>query len=198
MSLYNADFTAIIEEVRDWRMQENIDISLYTFYVYYVLTTTREEVSVIFPLKWKLGKVLFFLMRYSSFVYMAIHLLKDFRTYIVISPQSCKVMALVYDVSYWLAVLPCDITLGLSLGALLQVRELYLAAIVLLCVASSFVGAIFDTISDAQYPAVTIGELDLALGYPCTLASREELLKVTIEGIAPDIRRYADFAGTVG
>ncbi|TEB28658.1 hypothetical protein FA13DRAFT_1735494 [Coprinellus micaceus] len=44
-----------------------------------------EEVSVIVPLKWNLGKILYVIIRYGTLGYIALQLSRDYRTYLAIT-----------------------------------------------------------------------------------------------------------------
>ncbi|KAJ3545572.1 hypothetical protein NMY22_g2378 [Coprinellus aureogranulatus] len=103
MGFTEAEIQAVAEFVRMARMQEvrwptprrvaiqadfllqYIAIPLLAFYVYYVLLTISEEVSIIFPQKWSRGKVLFLIIRYGTCVFIAVQLSREYRNYFFIS-----------------------------------------------------------------------------------------------------------------
>ncbi|KAJ3528489.1 hypothetical protein NMY22_g9388 [Coprinellus aureogranulatus] len=164
--------------------------------VYYMLTTIREEVSVIYAQKWNLGKILFLVVRYGICIDIALELTANYRNYYVISPKNCKVILVAYDVAYRLAILACDISLGLCLSALLQARQLYLCLIMLLCVGPSIVRFIFQVVSDIQLPVESISSFDEELGYPCYCPSTDDYIASTVTGLGLGTRAYVQFATT--
>ncbi|KAJ3546292.1 hypothetical protein NMY22_g2114 [Coprinellus aureogranulatus] len=196
MSLSQEELKGLADAVFMWRLQECIYISFYAFYAYYILTTLNEEVSIMLPQKWNHGKVLFLVIRYGTCVFVALQLSRDFRNYFEISLGGCKGLLIAYDVSYRLASLACDVSLGLCLSALLQVGRGYMAFITLLSAVPSLVGFAFGLISDIQYPAEPVSALDEELGYPCYVPSSEQWTDLTAYGLGRNIRRYIYFATT--
>ncbi|KAJ3533794.1 hypothetical protein NMY22_g7189 [Coprinellus aureogranulatus] len=213
MSLSQEELKGLADAVFMWRLQECIYISFYAFYAYYILTTLDEEISIMLPQKWNHGKVLFLVIRYGTCVFVALQLSRDFRNYFEISLVGCKGLLIAYDgmgpraliihldyniysVSYRLASLACDVSLGLCLSALLQVGRGYMAFITLLSAVPSLVGFAFGLISDIQYPAEPVSALDEELGYPCYVPSSEQWTELTAYGLGRNIRRYIYFATT--
>ncbi|TEB36896.1 hypothetical protein FA13DRAFT_1727271 [Coprinellus micaceus] len=183
---------ALSEAVAQWRMQENICISFYTFYIYYILTTLKEEVAITFPQKWNFGKALSVLIRYGMCVFITLQLTRNFRNYYPISPIGCKVLWIIYDFAHWFVHLACDVSLGLCLAALLRARWLYIIPLLLICVTPSCLGLAFNVVGNIQYPADPITSLDAELGYPCYVPSDGAVLTF----VARDTRAYVSLATT--
>ncbi|KAJ3529340.1 hypothetical protein NMY22_g9040 [Coprinellus aureogranulatus] len=198
MSLSDKQVQALADAVATWQMQE----------VYYVLTTLDEEVAIILPQKLNRGKMLFFFIRYGTLVFIALQLSRDYQNYLVVSPMTCKVLFVFKDVVPAMvssAAAPRDkmqsrstAALALCLGALLQVKGLFLSGILVLSMGPRIVTLIFTIVSEIQYPAQTVSNLDTELGYPCYMPSTEQWLKLTISETGLDIRTYIHFATTAG
>ncbi|KAF6746578.1 hypothetical protein DFP72DRAFT_634607 [Ephemerocybe angulata] len=63
---------------------------IYTAYVYHYLTTLAEEVTAIWPQKWRAGKILFLVTRYTLIIFTAISILVGNRVGVVLPPKSCE------------------------------------------------------------------------------------------------------------
>ncbi|KAJ3528650.1 hypothetical protein NMY22_g9322 [Coprinellus aureogranulatus] len=217
MDLSDEQILALADAVAMWRVQEvglsscskivaqcmtlvqavnQSSVPFYAFYVYYVLTTLDEEVAITFPQKWNRGKMLLFIIRYGTVVFIAFELSRNYRDYLVVSPSTCKGWLIAYDALFYLVAVSCDAVLALCLGALLQVNQLYLLAIFILSIGPRIIGGIFSVVSDIQYPAEPVSDLDREMGYPCYLPSNEIWVESTIWGNGRDIRSYVNFAGT--
>ncbi|KAJ3541289.1 hypothetical protein NMY22_g3942 [Coprinellus aureogranulatus] len=172
---------------------EDARISFTTLYVYYVLTTVDEEVSVIYPQKWRQGKVLFMFIRYAPFINIALKLVRDYRNYYTISAWACKVLK-AYEVPYLLTtLLSCAVAFGFCLSA----NKIVTILIVILAAGNNLVAFVFALISLPQYPVGAPSALLVALGYPCYIPSSAEVAQATILDLGLDIRCYVAFATAI-
>ncbi|TEB36900.1 hypothetical protein FA13DRAFT_1810450 [Coprinellus micaceus] len=108
LSMANLEGLELVEIMDAVRTQEYIHISFYSLYVYYVLATLPEEITIIFPHKRNLGKGLFFVIRYGMCTYIALHFTRGYRNYYHISAQSCKALGIVQHFVYWLVDFSCS------------------------------------------------------------------------------------------
>ncbi|KAJ3528088.1 hypothetical protein NMY22_g9546 [Coprinellus aureogranulatus] len=196
MNVSEDQVRALASTVAAWRLAEYIYISFYALYIYYVLTTVEEEASVISPQKWNRGKILFLVIRYGALAQIALQLMRDNRTYLVVSPNGCKAWLIVCTVILYLFTCACDGALALCLGALLQVTKTHLLVIILLSMGIRIVGAVIDVASAVQYPAEPVSVLDKELGYPCYVPSSGDWIEMTLAGLGRDVRAYLHFATT--
>ncbi|KAJ3517718.1 hypothetical protein NMY22_g13902 [Coprinellus aureogranulatus] len=171
-------------------------VPFHALYIYYVLTSIEEEVSLILAPKWSWGKLLFIIIRHGTVVYSALQLMRDYRTYLVVSPIVCKTWMVAYNAALYLSWCACDAALGLCLGALLQVKGFYLAVILTLAMGPCVIAGIFTVVAEIQYPAEPVTEMFKELGYPCYAPSPEQWLKLTLSGLGADVRAYLNFATT--
>ncbi|KAJ3547143.1 hypothetical protein NMY22_g1761 [Coprinellus aureogranulatus] len=91
MGLSVEQVRALADAVARWRMQEVVyheyvyldeavsvidqrPVPFYALYVYYVLLSLDEEVSVIFPHRWNRGKMLFVVIRYGTLAFLTLDL----------------------------------------------------------------------------------------------------------------------------
>ncbi|TEB28620.1 hypothetical protein FA13DRAFT_1815723 [Coprinellus micaceus] len=190
------EIQALTDAVAMWRTQEYMYISFYCSYVYYILTTMAEEVSIIIPQGWSRGKTLYTIIRYGTVVFIVLHLSRDFRNYFSISPNACKMLVITFDVALYVVTLTCDFSLALCLSALLQAKPVYLAGIVILSCGIPFVNAIFTLVSEIQYPAEPASPLDRELGYICYIISAESAVAKTAVYLGRDIRSYVGLVAT--
>ncbi|KAJ3546845.1 hypothetical protein NMY22_g1888 [Coprinellus aureogranulatus] len=86
--------------------------------------------------------------------------------------------------------------LALCLGALLQVKGLYLFGIMLVSLCPRIVNAIFSFIADAQYPAEPVSGIFKELGYPCYILATEKRVGSSASGYGLGIRSYVNVATT--
>ncbi|TEB28588.1 hypothetical protein FA13DRAFT_1735429 [Coprinellus micaceus] len=196
MTMSPEQIQALSDAVAMWRLQECIYIAFYCLYVYYVLTTMAEEVSIIFPQRWNRGKMLYTIIRYGTIVLIALQFSRDYRNYFSISPMACKILATTYDAIRYAAYLACDFSLALCLSALLQVKSMYLVGIVTLSCGIPFVNAIISIVSGFQYPAERVSLLDAELGYPCYFPSSGSWTEKTVRYSGRDIRSYVNLVAT--
>ncbi|TEB28622.1 hypothetical protein FA13DRAFT_1815724 [Coprinellus micaceus] len=167
MAMSAEQIQALASAVASWRMQEYIYIHLYCSYVYYVLSTVIEEVSIILPQRWNRGKMLYSIIRNGTLVFIALQLGRDYRNYFAISPKACKITLITADIVLYTVGLTCDFSLALCLSALLQAETIYLVTIVILSCGVPLASAVTRVVSSIQYPAEPVSLLDVELGYPC-------------------------------
>ncbi|TEB28641.1 hypothetical protein FA13DRAFT_1793808 [Coprinellus micaceus] len=197
MSLSATQIQALADTVTIWRMQEYIYIAFYCFYVYYVLTTIDEEVSVILPQKWNRGKMLYMIIRHAEVLYIAVQLTAEYRNYFSIPLASCKVMLFMYKFLDLLVTTTCDFSLGLCLSALLQGRKLSVMVTLSLSCALPIVDAIFILVAIVQFRPEPIYGLPAELGYPCPYASPAQWAEQTIAYVGREIRGYLTLCTTI-
>ncbi|KAJ3546317.1 hypothetical protein NMY22_g2107 [Coprinellus aureogranulatus] len=164
--------------------------------VYHIFTTLSEEVAVMFPQKWNRGRSLFTFIRYGMPVYMAMHLLRDFKNYFILNPLGCKALIIMENGLLYLIFLVCNASLGLCLGALLRVERLGLLIIMLLCTVMPLVELIFTVIGDAEYPAEPLSSFDIELGYPCYALPTNAMMERTVVLLGYDVCAYVELATT--
>ncbi|KAJ3542604.1 hypothetical protein NMY22_g3447 [Coprinellus aureogranulatus] len=182
--------------------------------IYYVVTTIDEEVGLVSPQRWSRGKILFVIIRNGTVMFIALEFLRNYRTYVVLSPKNCKVLEIVHGVALYLSKGACDgkqlespfkidtkgsisqASLALCLGALIQAKGIYLFSIMVLAMGPAIVGTVFGLVPLVQYPAEPVSKLEEELGYPCYAFSNERWHKSTIAGLGSDSRRYFYFAAT--
>ncbi|KAF6764596.1 hypothetical protein DFP72DRAFT_1059564 [Ephemerocybe angulata] len=160
-----------LKEVTDY-----LSISLRTEYVYRSqrirdLTTMDDEVSMIWPRKWQVGKILFLLTRYTPMLLIASTILNGYKINIVFPPQVCSGLWLTGQVSFTITSWSSDIALLLCLYALLGSKRRYLA-VLLATHTGLFLGTLLQEIGwmrEGSY-ALPISPTDQDLGYSCTWA----------------------------
>ncbi|TEB21346.1 hypothetical protein FA13DRAFT_1800006 [Coprinellus micaceus] len=170
-------------------------VASYCLYVYYVLTTTAEEVSIIFPQRWSRGKLLYATIRYRTLLQIALQFSRDYRNYFSISPMSCKALHIIFTAIGDLAYLACDFSLSLCLSALLQAKPMYLIGIVLLSCGIPFANALFNLVAQFQYPPEPVSLINVELGYPCYMLSEEGWEK-TMLNAGRNVRAYVNLVST--
>ncbi|TEB36887.1 hypothetical protein FA13DRAFT_1089666 [Coprinellus micaceus] len=204
---------SLADAVATWRLQEGIQLSFYTLYVYYYATTLDEEVASVHPQKWRLGKILFMTLRYLTFVIILLDLIKNYRTYLVISPTGCKVLLVMYQILRRLVSIAADVSVGLVLCALLGAKKWTFIIIMFFCTVPPVVNLLFNAIGFIQVPgemcsvlyrpelikrpflASPIGRLDIYLGYPCYLVDPKDFA-VTKGNLGIEARSYIGFVRT--
>ncbi|TEB28571.1 hypothetical protein FA13DRAFT_1815705 [Coprinellus micaceus] len=207
---------ALTDTVAMWRMHEYTIVPSYCFYVFYVLETMPEEVSLILPQRWGRGKGLYMIMRYGTLVYIALGLSRDYRNYFSISPGSCKALLVLCQgvlfcrvivgdewaftrsgkVANGFVVLTCDFSLGLCISALLQAKLQFVIAILAISCGLSTVTVVLAVVSLSRRRAEPVSPLFVELGYPCYNIAGEEWSKQTVAGVGRSIRAYVNFAAT--
>ncbi|KAJ3530831.1 hypothetical protein NMY22_g8412 [Coprinellus aureogranulatus] len=193
MDLSKVDVEALKLSVWTWRMQEYILIPFYAFYVYYVLTTFDEEVAIIHHQRWNRGKLLFFSIRYGTVGYIALHLLRDHRTYLLIDPPGCKALLVIQNSAPYVSHLStknadAEVLPSHGIREEVAVRCGYRS----LSRRTSSGPGFLRLLHCIFVYAKPLSELDKELGYTCYGPSPRRWPTA----IGLDIRRYASFAAT--
>ncbi|KAJ3531018.1 hypothetical protein NMY22_g8327 [Coprinellus aureogranulatus] len=239
MGLSVEQVRALADAVARWRMQEVVyheyvyldeavsvidqrPVPFYALYVYYVLLSLDEEVSVIFPHRWNRGKMLFVVIRYGTLAFLTLDLTIGvgvaprgafFSSRLAIVTRLARLLRLPIIPRYICAFSPVTVrsafilfaqpglrstaALALCLGALLQVRRFYLLGIAILALGPRIIGDIFELLADIQYPAEPVSGIFKELGYPCYVPSNEQWIESqTLWGLGREIREYLTFATT--
>ncbi|TEB36984.1 hypothetical protein FA13DRAFT_1091981 [Coprinellus micaceus] len=160
------EIEALSHAVAAWRLQEYIALPLYTLYIHFCLFSMDDEVSDVMRRDGKTGKLLFFVLKYGTIFYIASRLPADYRTYFVISRETCKVLGLMNIVLLRLTALASDVAIGLCVSVLLDLRRRYLAGIMLLCSVPPTVYFFVQFIAHARIPAEPITDLRCRAGLP--------------------------------
>ncbi|KAF6741806.1 hypothetical protein DFP72DRAFT_1054672 [Ephemerocybe angulata] len=163
------DLAELSSTVSIWIAQDYISLGFYCFYGYYYLTTLGEEISTMWPQRWRTGKILFLLLRYTVIAYSILGLLNELRVQTVFSLEVCSALWMGKAVLYRIYSFASDLVLILCLHALLGAKRRYLA----LLVASLTAFTLGEIIPQAAYieqgsRASPIDPLDEGLGYACT------------------------------
>ncbi|KAF6745186.1 hypothetical protein DFP72DRAFT_1091777 [Ephemerocybe angulata] len=93
MSLTPEEIAELTDEVSLWFTQDidnerkYIAFGFYTLYLYHYLTTLGEEVSIIWPQKWRTGAILFILLRYLPICYIILAILMELRIHMDLTPK---------------------------------------------------------------------------------------------------------------
>lgn len=91
------------------------------------LTTLEEEISIIWPQKWRKGKMLFLIIRYNPFVLTLLVLIDNLRNYSVDGPGSCEAISLVRFVVTFINNVAPELVLLILLHGVLGTKRRYLA-----------------------------------------------------------------------
>ncbi|KAF6743902.1 hypothetical protein DFP72DRAFT_931052 [Ephemerocybe angulata] len=172
MSLSPEDVADLTEEISIWYMQDYIQLGFWTLYLYHYPTTLVEEVSTIWPQKWRTGKILFFLLRYTPILYLVLRILTDLRTHIDLTPKVCQGMAVACAfVIGRVTIYGAEVVILLCLHALLGARRRYLALMILIYTGSTIAAIILSSRWDSEGSrTIPRSKLDQELGYGCTWA----------------------------
>ncbi|KAF6751905.1 hypothetical protein DFP72DRAFT_467939 [Ephemerocybe angulata] len=92
-SMSEADFVRI--SVMLTTIATRLQISAYTAYISHYFETLADEVGLIWPERWMLGKVLFLLTRYSVFLRIIFELFGSFPSELPLSVETCAALSLV-------------------------------------------------------------------------------------------------------
>ncbi|KAF6757878.1 hypothetical protein DFP72DRAFT_889252 [Ephemerocybe angulata] len=169
MDLSPEDLAELSSTISIWIAQDYISLGFYCFYGYHYLTTLGEEISTMWPQRWRTGKILFLLLRYTVIAYSILGLLNELRVQTVFSLEVCSALWMGKAVLYRIYSFASDLVLILCLHALLGAKRRYLA----LLVASLTAFTLGEIIPQAAYieqgsRASPIDPLDEGLGYACT------------------------------
>ncbi|KAF6753797.1 hypothetical protein DFP72DRAFT_394037 [Ephemerocybe angulata] len=167
---------------------EYADLSIHTVYVYYYLTTLSEEVNVMWPQKWRIGKVLFLFIRYAPLFFM-VTILLNMRVYADLSPKTCTNLWLAFRTTLdFTSIIASEVALLICLFALLNARRPYVLLLVAIYTGMTL-GASIPSLRYDERVAQTLPLTDLEhdLGYACTWAGVSD----------PDLRLANKKAGYV-
>ncbi|KAF6756060.1 hypothetical protein DFP72DRAFT_1066885 [Ephemerocybe angulata] len=171
MSLTPEEIAELTDEVSLWFTQDYISLGFWTFYFHQYLTTLGEEVSTIWPQKWRTGKILFLLLRYIPICYIILAIFVQLRVHMELGPKVCQRVYIAEALEELVFIGQKVIVILLCLHALLGARRWYLALLILiytgLTIAPSIVGNWWDVEGSRTTP---LSELDRELGYGCTWA----------------------------
>ncbi|TEB28643.1 hypothetical protein FA13DRAFT_1793810 [Coprinellus micaceus] len=199
MSLSPESVLALQKDVLWWRMQDYGELSFFVLYLYHAFTTIDEEISVIHPQRWNRGKMLYMVIRYGMLLYIVLKFSRDFKSYLPISPETCKGLVVANNIAYAIVYLACNFLLGLCLSALLQAKIVVFLTIMTLCLALPFISTVLEVVGSIQYPGkswqprsviVSLREL----GYTCYVLSYQEKAAHTIAFIGDGVRVHLSLA----
>ncbi|KAF6741883.1 hypothetical protein DFP72DRAFT_1054612 [Ephemerocybe angulata] len=146
-------------------------VSIHTVYVYYYLTTFSEEVNIMWPQKWRIGKVLFLFIRYAPMFFM-VTILLNMRVYADLSPKTCTNLWLAFRTTLdFTSIIASEVALLICLFALLNARRPYVLLLVAIYTGMTL-GASIPSLRYDERVAQTLPLTDLEhdLGYACTWA----------------------------
>ncbi|KAF6741886.1 hypothetical protein DFP72DRAFT_227191 [Ephemerocybe angulata] len=162
-----ADMTALVYA---WTMEEYIYLALFSSYIFYYLTTLAEEISIMWPQRWRTGKLVFLVNRYLPLVLIGNSLLIYYRFHLTMSPKVCTGLYIANGiVLYRVMNLAFEVALLLCLYALLGASQICLTLII-----ATYAGfTLATTILQIGYfgeasRMVPISQIDRELGYACT------------------------------
>ncbi|KAF6753800.1 hypothetical protein DFP72DRAFT_1046347, partial [Ephemerocybe angulata] len=157
-----ADMTALVYA---WTMEEYI-YPLFSSYIFYYLTTLAEEISIMWPQRWRTGKIVFLVNRYLPLVLIGNSLLSNW----AITSSVCTGLYIANGiVLYRVMNLAFEVALLLCLYALLGASQICLALII-----ATYAGfTLSTTILQIGYfgeasRMLPISQMDRELGYACT------------------------------
>ncbi|KAF6743914.1 hypothetical protein DFP72DRAFT_931080 [Ephemerocybe angulata] len=172
MSLTPEEIEELTDEISIWFTQDYISLGFWTFYFYQYLTTLGEEVSTIWPQKWRTGKNLFLLLRYTPICYIILAILMELRIHMDLTPKICQgvdtanTLVIRRVISYG-----AEVVILVCLHALLGARRRYLALLISIYTSLTVTMAILGSWQDFKASrALPLSELDQELGYGCTWA----------------------------
>ncbi|KAF5320599.1 hypothetical protein D9611_013731 [Ephemerocybe angulata] len=171
MSLTPAQIARLTQVASASLKLEYTDLALHTIYVYYYTTTLSEEVNIMWPQKWRAGKILYVFIRYVPLFFMATVLVNT-RVYINLTPKVCTNLWLAFQTTTsFTSILASEVALLICLFALLNARRLYVGLLVAVYTAMT----LGDSIPSLRYGeylsrALPLSQVERELGYSCTWA----------------------------
>ncbi|KAF6743900.1 hypothetical protein DFP72DRAFT_1079317 [Ephemerocybe angulata] len=96
MGLTPDEIAELTDEISLWFTQDYIALGFWSFYLYHYLTTLAEEVSTIWPQKWRTGKILFLLLRYIPICCMTLAIFMELRIHMDLTPKVCHGVNIAY------------------------------------------------------------------------------------------------------
>nr|GAT44824.1 predicted protein [Mycena chlorophos] len=157
-----------IPYVKSTYTSNNVNYAIATLLVYELLTSFDDEVAHVWPLKWRLPKILFFLNRYViRIMLVGLWILAD---YPGTSPEFCRIYSYWQMIPLRLAILAAQALVVIRVWAIYNnSRPMFYVLSLLyggefLAVAASIVVATSDTVGEAQPSPLSCG-LDSKSGY---------------------------------
>ncbi|KAF6756061.1 hypothetical protein DFP72DRAFT_1117460 [Ephemerocybe angulata] len=162
MSLSPEELADLIREANVWLMQD----------LYHYLTTLGEEVTTIWPQKWRTGEILFILLRYFPICYIILAILMELRIHMDLTPKVCQGVDIANTTAIERVILyGAEVAILLCLHALLGARRRYLALLVLIYTGLTIPVIILGNRLDSEVSrTMPLSKLDEELGYGCTWA----------------------------
>ncbi|KAF6744085.1 hypothetical protein DFP72DRAFT_1095714 [Ephemerocybe angulata] len=131
MSLSPEKVAELTEGVSGWFTQDYTMLGFNTFFLYHYLTTLAEEDSTIWPQKWRTGKILFLLLRYTPICYIILEIFLELRIHMDLTPQVCQGVYISNVLGIGRVILlGAEVVILLCLHALLGARRRYLALLI--------------------------------------------------------------------
>ncbi|TEB28593.1 hypothetical protein FA13DRAFT_1711623 [Coprinellus micaceus] len=142
-------------------------VASYCLYVYYVLTTTAEEVSIIFPQRWSRGKLLYATIRYRTLLQIALQ------------------FSILQGASYHIH----------RNAFLTWLEQLSVTWLIWRVIGIPFANALFNLVAQFQYPPEPVSLINVELGYPCYVLSEEGWEK-TMLNAGRNVHAYVNLVST--
>ncbi|TEB20052.1 hypothetical protein FA13DRAFT_1801489 [Coprinellus micaceus] len=146
-------------------------MTIYSVHEYILLPFYTFFVATIYPQKWRLGKILFVVLRYFPFMIIAIDLSMNYRTHAMLSVLGCRALFLMEMIALRIVDYAGDLTLLLCLWALLGAgKRRYLAIFALIFTAMPIaLSVVFSSFKMTE--PVPRGPLEELIGFPCAWAA---------------------------
>ncbi|KAF6742442.1 hypothetical protein DFP72DRAFT_1105879 [Ephemerocybe angulata] len=171
MSLTPAQIARLTQVASASLKLEYTDLTLHTIYVYYYTTTLSEEVNVMWPQKWRTGKILYVFIRYVPLFFMATVLVNT-RVYINLTPKICTNLWLAFQTTTsFTSILASEVALLICLFALLNARRSYVGLLVAIYTALT----LGDSIPSLRYGEYLSRALRLGTALAVTLRTENDL-----------------------
>ncbi|KAF6749081.1 hypothetical protein DFP72DRAFT_914614 [Ephemerocybe angulata] len=142
-------------------------VGFISAYIYHYLATFAEEVSSIWPQRWRTGKVLFVIARYVPMALIVL-LVLEMRVWVIYTPKACEGISHGVHITSKLSCTAAELVLLLCLHALLGARRRYLVLMIAVYLGLTLgaIGLLVKIYSE-EARALPATRLDRDLGYPC-------------------------------
>ncbi|KAF6750257.1 hypothetical protein DFP72DRAFT_911457 [Ephemerocybe angulata] len=171
MDLSTEELSQVTSALGDSLAQEFVQCIFGTVYVYHYLTTVAEEVGAIWPQRWRTGRILFTLTRYTPLLAFPVDMLIGKKVHTTLTPNACEGLWMALYYTRKVTVISSELVLLLCLHALLGARHIYLISMLLIYASLTITKVILlitsGYITDVSL-ALPISSLDQYLGYACT------------------------------
>ncbi|KAF6759601.1 hypothetical protein DFP72DRAFT_1063951 [Ephemerocybe angulata] len=146
---------------------EYIYLGFISAYIYHYLATFAEEVSSIWPQRWRTGKVLFLIARYVPMALIVL-LVLEMRVWVIYTPKACEGISHGVHITSKLSCTAAELVLLLCLHALLGARRRYLVLMIAVYLGLTLgaIGLLVKIYSE-EARALPATRVDRDLGYPC-------------------------------